>query len=94
MTWADDGARDDFAYVYSPDRDNAYEPGNSLVLARVPRNRLRERDAYEFFVQSNFDGRPGWSDDIRQRGAVFSHPGGCYRSSITYNAGLKRYLLI
>lgn len=33
-----------------------------------------------------------WSHDIKERGAVFSHPGACYRSVVTYNAGLKRYL--
>ena len=30
--------------------------------------------------------------DIAGRGAVFDHPGGCYRSAISYDAGLKRYL--
>ncbi|HWI59549.1 MAG TPA: hypothetical protein VNZ22_20140, partial [Bacillota bacterium] len=27
-------------------------------------------------------------------GAVFTHPGRCYRSGITYNAALKRYLWV
>ena len=29
---------------------------------------------------------------MQNRGAVFKHPGRCYRSGVTYNAGLKRYL--
>ena len=29
---------------------------------------------------------------MAERGGVFAHPGECYRSSITYNPGLKRYL--
>ena len=36
--------------------------------------------------------RPAWTDDIAGRGAVFTHEGRCYRSGISYDAGLKRYL--
>ena len=35
---------------------------------------------------------PVWSVEIADRGAVFEHQGQCYRSGITYNAGLDRYL--
>ena len=43
------GARDEFVYVYSPDAEDAYTPATQLVLARVPKDRIRDRDAYEFF---------------------------------------------
>jgi hypothetical protein len=79
-------------YVYSHDANSAYERADRMVLARVPKGRLRERDAYEFFVELDVQSQPAWSRDINQRGAVFSHPGACYRSGITYHAGLKRYL--
>jgi hypothetical protein len=88
------GARDDQVYVYSFDSDSAYQPADRMVLARVPRARIRERGAYEFFVRHDRAGRPIWSGDLADRGAVFSHPGQCYRSGITYNAGLKRYLWV
>lgn len=86
------GARDAFVYVYSQDHDSAYERADRFVMARVPKDKLRERTAYEFFVRTNASGQPVWSRDIQQRGAVFANPGACYRSGITYNAGLKRYL--
>jgi CubicO group peptidase (beta-lactamase class C family) len=86
------GARDGFAYVYSPDGDSAYAPADRMVLARVPTARLRDRAAYEFFVRLDGHGRPVWSKDVGERGAVFTHPGRCFRSGISYNAGLKRYL--
>src|SRR5215813_2673465 len=38
------------------------------------------------------EGAPMWTDDIAGRKAVFRHPGGCGRSTISYDAGLKRYL--
>jgi hypothetical protein len=31
-------------------------------------------------------------NDITKRGSVFDYPGGCYRSAVSYNAALKRYL--
>jgi hypothetical protein len=37
---------------------------------------------------------PVWSKDINERGAVFTHPTHCYRSGITYDADLKRYLWV
>lgn len=87
------GARDHHVYVYSPDSDSAYERADQLVLARVPKDRIRDRDAYEFFVRLGDDGLPVWSRDIADRGGVFKNPGAVYRTQVTYNAGLKRYLL-
>ncbi len=86
------GARDDFVYVYSMDGDSAYVASDRMVLARVPKGRIAEQAAYEFFVALDAAGRPRWSRDVAQRGAVFTHPGNCYRSGITYHAALKRYL--
>ena len=86
------GARDDFVYVYSHDSNSAYEPADRMVLARVPKNKILLRKAYEFFVGLDDKGEPIWTSDIRDRGAVFVNPGRCYRSGISYNPGLKRYL--
>lgn len=88
------GARDDFVYIYSPDSDSAYKPADRMVLARVPKTRLGDRSSFEFFQGWDAQGRPVWTDDIEQRGAVFEHPGRCYRSGITYNPGLERYLWV
>ena len=63
-----------------------------MVLARVPKDRLRDRTAYEFFKGLDPQGHPLWTKEVAERGAVFTHPGKCYRSGISYNAGLKRYL--
>ena len=87
------GARDDFVYIYSHDSDSAYMPADRLVLARVPKRRIRERDAYEFFVGVGPGGEPAWTSEIDQRGAVFFNGGRCYRTSVSYNSGLGRYLL-
>ncbi|MBI4663955.1 MAG: serine hydrolase [Verrucomicrobia bacterium] len=86
------GARDDLVYIYSPDSDSAYLAVDRMVLARVPKDRLKDRSAYKFFQAVQSDGRAVWTTDIQQRGTVFTHPGKCYRSGITYNSALKRYL--
>ena len=86
------GARDGFVYVYSLDGPSAYEPADRMVLARVPKDQLTRQEAYEYFVRRDERGGAVWSRDIAQRGAVFTHPGNCYRGGVTYNAALKRYL--
>jgi hypothetical protein len=86
------GARDEFVYVYSADSDSAYEPADRMILARVSQDRIRDRAAYEFLASLDRNGMPVWTKDLQQRGAVFTHRGRCYRTGITYNAGLKRYL--
>ncbi len=86
------GARDGFVYVYSHDGDSAYVPADRFILARAPRERLREREAWSFFVRLGADGAPLWSADLADRGAVFTSPGACARSSVSWNAGLGRYL--
>jgi len=86
------GARDEYVYVYSHDSDSAYLPADRMVLARVPRGQITNREAYEFFKEPDTEGNPLWTKEIRQRGAVFTNPGRCYRSGISYNAALGRYL--
>jgi len=87
------GARDSFVYIYSQDAETAYDAADNTVMARVPKGEIRNRSAYEFFVGLDDTGHPRWTKDIRQRKPVFINPGGCYRTQVSYNAGLDRYLL-
>jgi CubicO group peptidase (beta-lactamase class C family) len=86
------GARDEYVYVYSLDSESAYEPADRMVLARVQKDRIVDRQAYEYFTRLNAEGEPSWSRNIEERGAVFTHRGRCYRTGITNNSGLRRYL--
>jgi hypothetical protein len=86
------GRLDDFVYIYSPDSDSAYVPAGRMVMARVPLDAIRDRKACQFLKSFDQFGRPVWTTNIRDRGAVFVNPQRCWRSGITYNAGLKRYL--
>jgi hypothetical protein len=86
------GARDEFVYVYSQDNDSAYKSADGMVLSRVGKDRIRQREAYEFFTGVDESGEPTWNADIARRAPVFNHPGRCYRSGISYNAAIQRYL--
>jgi CubicO group peptidase (beta-lactamase class C family) len=86
------GARDRYVYVYSHDEETAYKASDNMVLARIPGDRLKEQGNCEYFAGFSGDHQPLWSEDYQKRSAVFTNPGKCYRSGITYHAGLKRYL--
>jgi CubicO group peptidase (beta-lactamase class C family) len=98
-TFLDDGKdgapkRGEFAYIYSPDKDSAYETAAALVLARAPRGRLHDRAAYEFFSGLDEAGRAQWSREVRARRSVCPDARGFYRCRVTYHPGLRRYLLV
>ena len=80
-------------YTFSQDGASAYTSGDGLVLARVPKARIRDREAYEFFAALDGAGRPQWTRDIEARSPVFRFPGHCQRVDAVYNPRLKRYLL-
>lgn len=60
----------------------------------MPKERIQDRDAYEFLAARGVSGGAHWTRDIHARGAALSLPGRCYRVNVFYNAGLKRYLLV
>jgi CubicO group peptidase (beta-lactamase class C family) len=86
------GAADNYVYTVTHDNPDAYEPADSFVLMRAPRDQITQKDRYEFFRQLDPNGIPVWTSDLRQRGAAFTFPGRCRRSGISYNAGTGRYL--
>lgn len=102
------GARDDFIYHYLiryqseegpddyPDKVPwlvAQKPG-IIDLARVPADRILDRSAWEFFKGTGEDGKPLWTDVLSQRRGVFNDSNGVgWCMSVSYNAGLERYML-
>jgi hypothetical protein len=87
-----DGAPDEYVYMVTPDTPSSYRAADDFVLTRVPKDRIMERSAYEFFVSVNSSNKATWSSDINDRGSVFHNPGKARRSSMSYNAALGRYL--
>ncbi|HEY6226821.1 MAG TPA: hypothetical protein VI282_06845, partial [Verrucomicrobiae bacterium] len=86
------GARDEYVYIYSADSPSAYEPADRFILARVQSKKIKDQESYEYFNAADASGKSVWTKNISERGAVFTFPNNCYRSGITYDTGLKRYL--
>jgi hypothetical protein len=89
-----DGAPDDFVYVYSPDGSSAYEDYDHIVLARVHRNRVKNKGDYEYFKGLDEAGEPLWTPHIEEMGPVFTFPKHCHRLEALYHAATKRYWLV
>ena len=86
------GARDGYVYMVTHDSPSAYVMSDDFVLMRAPKEQLMNRGAYQFYKGLDNNGNPLWTNDVRQRQPVFTHPGKCGRSSISYHAGTGRYL--
>jgi inosine-uridine nucleoside N-ribohydrolase len=92
-------ARDDYLYIYSP--EGAY--AHSLCLARVPKDKLGIRDAWEYFVRYQ-GSQATWTSDIKQRGYAHVFPEksqdgnhfGWYSwiPSVVWNQGLGVYIMV
>jgi len=57
------------AVIYSPERACAHK----LLLARVEKEKIGVRSAWEYFMRHE-GGRPVWTSDIRKRGYVLEFP--------------------
>jgi CubicO group peptidase (beta-lactamase class C family) len=87
------GARDGFLYIYSQDGPGAYDPYDNVVMARVPKQKMQDRSAYEFCTGVGADGSANWSSDLAARAPVFCYPGHCCRIDAVFDSGIKRYLM-
>ena len=93
------GARDRYVYSYGPeiqDRSdwNVQKPGK-IALMRVSADDIEDQSKYEFFVGFDDAGTPEWTVDYTKRTPVFTDAvNGVMRTSVSYNAGLKRYFLM
>ncbi len=93
--------RDGYVYIYSCN-GNTEGTMNQLVLCRVPKGRIVDRSAYEFFSGLKSDGSASWSADINARGVVHTFPSGwvnasgvphAWQPSVAYNAPLGVYIM-
>jgi len=50
-------------YVYALSNDDNWETGDNIFVARVPRDRILERSAWEFYGGTR-DGQPDWDLDV------------------------------
>ena len=58
------GARDGFVYTYSPDTEDACTAADRMVLARASKDRLADRNAYEFLRALPAPAQPLWTKEV------------------------------
>ncbi len=92
-------AQDEYLYIYAPEGAQAHR----LLLARVPKDKLGIRDAWQFF-SGYAQNQPQWSPAIEERRAVHLFPEqsqdghyfGWYSwlPSVVWNEGLQLYIMV
>jgi len=90
------GARDDFLYAYFPTADDGqsyWENGDYLLLGRVPRFSILDRAAWQFYAGPDGPAGARWDSDEQQAQPVFRYPRMTGEDHVSYNAGIRRYLL-
>ncbi len=74
-----------------------FESGHHVYLARVPRDRLLDRDAWEFYAaegEGHTTADPLWDRDEARARPILTDPGHVGHPSMTYNPALRRFLLL
>jgi hypothetical protein len=93
--------KDGYMYIYAPN-GNTEGTMNQLVMCHLPKDRIRERGEYEFFVACESDGSAMWSKEIAAPGVVHTFPAGwvntkihpyAWHPSVVYDAPLGVYLM-
>lgn len=80
-------APDSYVYAYGLDGNwrasysHTVDDPVDLYLARVPRDAVQTRSAWQFFTGTGSDGSPQWSSDIKLRRAVLHDPRRLYTDS-------------
>ena len=86
-------AKDSYIYLYSPNGVKMHE----LNLARVKKDRILDKAAYEYFVKYARNGSAEWTPRIKKRGCVHKFPEGwglySWLPSVVYNKGLDLYIM-
>lgn len=83
-------------YVYAISNDVNWESGDHVRLARVPRDRVLDRAAWEFYAGTgagHTDAAPDWSREETEAAPILSDPGHVGHPTMTYVPGLERFLL-
>ncbi|MCL2664993.1 MAG: DUF4185 domain-containing protein [Defluviitaleaceae bacterium] len=90
-----EGARDEYVYAYFPaaeDGNSYWENGDFILLGRVHKKEILNRGAWEFFTGER-NGAQLWHADDEKAKPVFSYPLMTGENHVSYNAGLKRYIM-
>ena len=85
-------------YVFALSNDSNWETGDHIYLARVPRDSILDRSAWEFWASPGEGAltidEPSWSKDENKSRPILRDPGRVGHPTMTYNPALGRFLLM
>ncbi len=80
-------------YVYSMSNDGSWETGDNVFMARVHRDSILDRNAWQFLADISDITQPLWSKKEDDSFPVFTDKGHVGHPTISYNKALGRYIL-
>lgn len=88
--------KDGYIYVYSP--GGGFAPYNEkLMLARVPKEQLLNKERWEYFQGMDAAGNALWTDTLKSAGFIHQFPSGydfySWHPSVVYNEKLDMYIM-
>jgi hypothetical protein len=82
-----------YVYLCGVKQKGQNDGSNSLYLARVPREKVREREAFQFFSGIDTHGQPMWNREFAPARPIFRDANGVAPSGMVYDPGLGCFLL-
>lgn len=80
-------------YIYAMSNDYSWESGDYISMARVHKDSLVNREAWQFLSGINEKNIPNWSKNESEIYPIFTDSGHVGHPTISYNFALKRYIL-
>lgn len=80
-------------YVYALSNDISWATGDHVYLARVQKDSILFRQAWQFLSGISGNYEPSWSKSEEDHFPVFTDPGHVGHPTISYNKTLKRFIL-
>lgn len=80
-------------YVYALSNDENWESGNNVFMARVHKDSILNRQAWQFLSKIGEKNTPIWSKKEDASTPIFTDLGHVGHPTISYNKVLKRYIL-
>ncbi|HUQ65880.1 MAG TPA: DUF4185 domain-containing protein [Flavitalea sp.] len=80
-------------YVYAMSNDGSWETGDHIFMARVHKDSILYREAWQFLSSISDNNISNWSSSEEASSSVFDDPGHVGHPTISYNKALKRYIL-
>ena len=81
------------SYVYAMSNDYSWESGDYLYMARVNKDSIIYREAWQFLSKIDAKNQPSWSKSEDDCYPIFTDIGHVGHPTISYNSPLNRYIL-